>query len=100
MNKFFNSTDLSVVPTLANYSLIISGNFTSESYNYDFDWTDYYNFPATSTKQLYWNSESGTAAYSNIASKQLAVSQGQFASNSTLGNKFSNTDNVFVFQAY
>jgi hypothetical protein len=98
MSSFFNSTDLDIVPVLANYSLIISGSFTSTSYMYDFDWADYYNFNTTSTKQDFWTTTSGIAAFSKLSGMQLNVSNnGEFSSNSTLGNKFTNTDNVFVF---
>lgn len=52
MNKYFNSTDLSINPALANYSLIISGNFTSTSYMYDFDWSDYDAFYSSSAVKM------------------------------------------------
>ena len=52
MNKYFNSTDLLIVPTLANYTFVISGNFSNDDYDFDFDWTDYDNF--------FWTPDNGT----------------------------------------
>lgn len=49
----------------------------------------------------HWAATGGVSKFQKLVAMNISIdNNGTFSSNSTLGNKFSPTENVFVYQAY